>query len=167
MGKVILIFAVITGLFTGASAQAQENYNTTVPRDIIIIKSTKNYRTALAAAKGAARRLHKTLDLRRLHPDNKLGLTLSLGDTYSGRTIDPGSYPYYPARGDGLAASDDYISVEYSNAYKGFAKGYYLVVAAIGSVRSAAMKTQLARINKVYPDAYAKRTSIWFGTLNE
>jgi len=167
MVKEIFIVAVILVLHTGVSAQPQENYNTTVPRDIIIIKSTKSYRTALAAAKEAAHRLHKALNLRRLHPDKKLGLTLSLGDTYSGRTIDTSSYPYYPARGDGLAASDDYISVEYSNAYKGFAKGHYLVVAAIGSVRSAAVKTQLARINKVYPDAYAKRTYVWFGALNE
>jgi hypothetical protein len=162
----VLIFSLLS-LLTAIPAQAQENYNTEIPKCIIIIKSTKSYCVAVATAKKAAINLHKALDLRRLHPNKKLGLTLSIGDVYSGRSIDDSNYPYYPARGDGLAANDDYISVEYSNAYKGLAKGYYLVVAAIVDVGSDSMKTQLASIHKIYPDAYAKRTYIWFGTLTE
>lgn len=162
-----LLISGLLILLQGTSALGQQNYNTTVPKDLIIIKSTKSYSEALAIAKAAATLLQKKLDLRRLHPNKKTGLTLNLGDVYNGRSVDDSNYPYYPARGDGLAANDDYISVEYANAYQGFAKGYYLVVAAIGDVGSASIKTQLKQIHKIYPRAYVKRTSIWYGTLNE
>ena len=62
------------------AVQAQEKYNTDVPRDIIIIKSTKFYQMALATAKQAADHLHKRLDLRKLRPNPKFGLTLSKAD---------------------------------------------------------------------------------------
>ncbi len=159
-----LLFLVLMVLI-GRSAYAQGNYNTEVPRDIIIIKSTPDYRIALFTAKEAAAHLHKKLDLRKLGPDAKLGLTLSKTDCYGSGGDDLG-YPCYIARGDGAAADDNYISVEYSNAYQGFAKGYYMVVAAITKVQSGTMKTELAGIKKIYPDAYAKRTHIWFGCMH-
>lgn len=138
----------------------KEKYNTEVPRDIIILKSTKDYKAALTTAKQAAIRLHKDLDLRGLSPNKKLGLSMSKAD------CDEYDYPCYLPRGDGNAENDDYISIEYSNAYKGFENGYYIVVASLSDVKSAAMKTQLAQINKIYPDAYAKRTFIWFGCMH-
>jgi hypothetical protein len=144
----------------------KEKYNTEVPRDIIILKSTKDYKAALKMAKQAARRLHKDLDLRGLSPNKKLGLTLSKDECHGGGGSDDYGYPCYLPRGDGNAENDDYVSIEYSNAYKGFGKGYYIVVAALSDVNSAAMKTQLAQINKIYPDAYAKRTFIWFGCMH-
>ncbi|OKS87454.1 hypothetical protein RG47T_2915 [Mucilaginibacter polytrichastri] len=142
------------------AVQAQDNFNTEVPKDIIILRSTKDYKIALTTAQQAASRLHKKLDLRKLSPNKELGLTMSKAD------CDEIGYPCYPARGDGNAFNDSYISVEYSNAYKGFAKGYYIVMAAITNVKSASMKAQLAIINKVYPDAYAKRTFIWLGCMH-
>jgi hypothetical protein len=145
---------------------AQDKYNTEVPKDIIILRSTKDYKTALATAKQAAGRLHKKLDLRGLNPYKKIGLTLSKADCYGSGGGDDLGYPCYPARGDGNAFNDDYVSIEYTDAYKGFAKGYYIVVAAITDVKSTAMKTQLSQINKIYPDAYAKRTFIWFGCMH-
>ncbi len=149
-----------------ASVYAQEKYNTEVPKDIIIIRSTKEYPTALRVAKEAAGRLHKKLDLRGLKPDQKIGLTMSKADCYGSGGGDDLGYPCYPARGDGNAVNDDYISVEFADAYKGFAKGYYIVVAAITDVKSVSMKAKLARIKTIYPDAYAKRTYIWFGCMH-
>jgi hypothetical protein len=154
-------------LLAEAPVSAQQRYNVNIPKEIIIIKSTKSYNKALFVAKEAARSLKKDLDLRRLKPNKKTGLTLSLGDIYSGRNIDHDNYPYYPARGDGLAANDDYVSVEYSNAYKGLSQYYYIVVCCIGDADSAFVKNQLATIRKVYPKAYAKRTYVWFGSLTE
>jgi hypothetical protein len=142
------------------SVYAQDNFNTEVPKDIIILKSTKDYKAAIATAKQAASRLNKKLDLRGLSPNKKMGLTMSQAD------CEGIGYPCYQARGDGNAFNDSYISVEYSNAYKGFAKGFYIVVAAITSVKSASLKAQLAAINQLYPDAYAKRTYIWFGCMH-
>jgi hypothetical protein len=147
-------------LINAVVVYAQDKYNTEVPKDILILRSTKDYQTAVATAKQAASRLHKELDLRGLRPNRKIGLTMSKAD------CDEYDYPCYLARGDGNAENDDYISIEYSNAYKGFAKGYYIVVAALTDVKSTSMKAQLAAINKIYPDAYAKRTFIWFGCMH-
>lgn len=147
-------------------AFAQDKYNTEVPKDIIILRSTKNYQTALITAKQAASRLRKKLDLRGLTANTKIGLTMSKADCYGSGGSDDFGYPCYLARGEGNAANDDYISIEYANAYKGFAKGYYIVVAAITDVKSADMKNRLATIQKAYPDAYAKRTYIWFGCMH-
>ncbi|WP_374950173.1 hypothetical protein [Mucilaginibacter sp.] len=130
-------------------ASAQDKYNTEVPKDIIILRSTKDYKSALATAKQAATRLHKKLDLRGLTPDKKIGLTMSKADCFGSGGGDDLGYPCYQARGDGNAFNDNYISVEYSDAYKGFAKGYYIVVAAITDVKSTDMKAQLAGINKL------------------
>jgi hypothetical protein len=154
----VLCFCIL--ILSAVSVYAQDNFNTEVPKDIIILRSTKDYKTALTTAKQAASVLHKKLDLRSLKPNNQLGLTMSKTD------CEEYGYPCYLARGDGNAFNDSYISIEYSNAYKGFAKGYYIVVAAITNVKSASMKAQLLAINKVYPDAYAKRTYIWFGCMH-
>ncbi|WP_374951870.1 hypothetical protein [Mucilaginibacter sp.] len=143
MIKVFLIcFSLI--LLGATACSAQERYNINIPKEIIIIKSTKRYNKALCVAKEAARCLNKDFDLRRLKPNKKTGLTLSLGDIYSGRDIDRDQYPYYPARGNGLAANDDYVSVEYSNAYQGLSQCYYIVVRCIGDAGSAFVKNQLA-----------------------
>ncbi|QJD97207.1 hypothetical protein HH214_15680 [Mucilaginibacter robiniae] len=154
------IIGTLILLFGSVGVSAQDHYNTEVPKDIIILRSTNDYQAALTAAKQAASTLHKKLDLRGLKPKAKIGLSMSKVD------CDELGYPCYIARGDGAAANDDYISIEYSNAYKGFAKGYYIVVAAITDVNSAALKLKLAAINKLYPDAYAKRTYIWFGCMH-
>lgn len=149
-----------------AQSPPAEKFNTEVPKDIIILGSTTDYKGALSLAKQASVRLKRKLDLRGLKPVAKTGLTMSEKACYGVGGGDDLGYPCYQARGDGNAANDDYISVEYSNAYKGFAKGYYIVVAGITDVQSAAMKNKLAGIQKIYPDAYAKRTFVWFGCMH-
>ncbi len=149
-----------------SAAFAQDHYNTEVPKDIIILQSTTLYDSALATAKTAAHSLHKTLDLRGLKPIAKTGLTASETECHGSGGGDDFGYPCYLARGDGNAANDNYISIEYSDAYKGFAKGYYIVVAAITDVKSNGMKQKLAAVQQQYPDAYAKRTYIWFGCMH-
>jgi hypothetical protein len=163
--------AIVIGLLGAAeNAAAQspspDKFNTEVPKDIIILGSTTDYNGALALAKQASGRLKRKLDLRGLKPVAKTGLTMSKKDCYGTGGGDDLGYPCYQARGDGNAANDDYISIEYSNAYKGFAKGYYIVVAGITDLQSTAMKTRLAMIRKTYPDAYAKRTYVWFGCMH-
>lgn len=167
MIKNLRLLLFLTGfLFDVSFACAQDKFNTEVPKDIIILRSTKDYQTALAVAKQAASRLHKKLDLRRLSANAKIGLTMSKADCFGSGGSDDFGYPCYIARGEGNAFNDDYISVEYADAYKGFSKGYYIVVAAITDIKSAAMKTKLATIQKIYPNAYAKRTYIWFGCMH-
>ena len=148
------------------TATAQDDFNIEVPKDIIILNSTKSYKAALATAKQAAAGLRKKLDLRGLSPNAELGLSMSAEDCRGTGGGDDLGYPCYQARGDGMAANDDYISIEFSNAYKGFAKGFYIVVSAITDVKSKDMKAKLAQVQKSYPDAYAKRTYIWRGCMH-
>ena len=164
MVRKIIVYTLL--MFATHIAFAQDEFNVEVPKDIIILNSTKDYKTALSTARKASTLLHKKLDLRGLMPNNKIGLSMSKGDCMEDAGGDENGYPCYPARGDGAAINDDYISVEYSNAYKGFAKGYYIVVAAITDVKSLDMKNKLAAIKRKYPDAYAKRTNIWRGCMH-
>jgi hypothetical protein len=75
-------------------------------------------------------------------------------------------YPCYIARGEGDAQNNYYISIEYSNAYEGFAQGYYIVVAGIDEPNSSKLKTELARVKKYYKTAYAKGTKVWHGCMH-
>jgi len=159
-------FFFVLLLFATHIAFAQDEFNVEVPKDIIILNSTKDYKAALSTAKKASALLHKKLDLRGLMPNDEIGLSMSKGDCMEDAGGDENGYPCYPARGDGAAVNDDYISVEYSNAYKGFARGYYIVVAAITDVKSLNMKNKLTTIKKKYSDAYAKRTYIWRGCMH-
>jgi len=68
-------------------------------------------------------------------------------------------------RGQGGAEDSDYLSIEFSDGYTGFAKGYYIVVAALAPPKSAALRQTLARVQRAYPTAYAKRTSVWLGGM--
>ncbi len=165
---VATFFVVTAGPVLPVLAQSPpaEKFNTEVPKDIIILSSTTDYKAALSLAKQASTRLNRKLDLRKLKPGPKGGLTLSEKECYGAGGGDDLGYPCYWARGDGNAANDDYISIEYSNAYKGFAKGYYIVVAGIADVKSAALKSRLTQIRRSYPDAYAKRTYVWFGCMH-
>lgn len=159
MRFLLLIFLLC---FLRSYPLSAQDWNITIPKEIVILQSTKDYNTALKTAKEAAIRLGKKLDLEDNHPNKKTGLSLTKADC-EGSAYD---YPCYTARGDGAADNSDYISIEYSNAYEGFAKGYYIVVAGIGDPGSASVKAATANSRKWYKDAYAKRTKVWRGCMH-
>ncbi|MGI4872494.1 MAG: hypothetical protein ACRYFX_15110 [Janthinobacterium lividum] len=143
-------------------AAGQEIWNKAVPADIVILRSTKSYPAALQTARQAAAKLHLKLDLGGNQPNAQSGLTLSKADCAS----DGYDYPSYLARGNGLIDDAPLVSVEYSTAYEGFAKGYYIVVAAVGAPGSAAVQRTKTAAQAYYPDAYAKRTRVWRGCMH-
>ena len=159
-----ILFCVFASFSSDGYSQAK--WNSEIPKQLIIIKSTKSYEEALATAKEAAKRLDKKLDLRGLKPNAKTGLSMSEADCHGSGGSDDLGYPCYQARGDGSAENDDYISVEYSNIYKGLTKGFYIVVAGITDVSGPAAEKQLAQVKQGYSDAYGKRTMIWYGNMN-
>lgn len=155
--------ALLTGLLAGTTpALAQTNYNTVVPKDIVILQSTRDYAAALAGARRAAAQLGRPLKLAGYQPNKELGLSASKADCAGGGY----DYPCYVPRGQGQAENSDYVSIEFSNGYTGFAKGYYIVVAALAPPNSAALRQTLARVQRAYPTAYAKRTAVWFGCMH-
>lgn len=155
--KAILLSAL---LLAGLAAKGQVP-GVLVLKDVVILQSTPDYAAALASAKEAAVRLHRPLELAGNQPNKKLGLSLSKKACAAGGL----EYPCYTPKGQGAAENSEYISVEFSDGYAGFAKGYYLVVAALASPQSPSSRQALARIRRVYPAAYTKRTNVFFGCM--
>jgi hypothetical protein len=154
---------IILGLLVATvPALAQSTYNVDVPKDIVILQSTRDYAAALAGARQAATKLSRPLKLAGNHPNKALGLSASKADCTGGGY----DFPCYVPRGQGGAEDSDYLSIEFSDGYTGFAKGYYIVVAALAPPNSVALRQTLARVQRTYPAAYAKRTSVWFGCMH-
>ncbi len=128
-----------------------------IKKSFCIILSTKSYTEADKVAQQAAKKLNVKLDYRNLEPNKKIGLTLPKD------TEDPeASYPFYYARG--RFDNGNYISIEYSNAYVGFAKGYYIVIASSGDI--AAVKKDAIAARKYYKQAYVKNTKVYVGCMH-
>jgi hypothetical protein len=128
-----------------------------VKKNFVIIQSTKNYAAAKLTAEKAAKQLQQKLDLRELKPNKNTGLTFS-----DSVCENEGGYPCYLARGrfdDG-----DYISIEWSNAINGFAKGYYVVIAGAGSKEET--NTILKKAKNFYKTAYVKQADVYIGCMH-
>lgn len=156
------ILSIFSFLLAAGPALAQSDYNVDVPKDIVILQSTRDYAAALAGARQAATKLGRPLKLAGYHPNKELGLSASQADCTGGGY----DFPCYVPRGQGGAENSDYLSIEFSDGYAGFAKGYYMVVAALAPPNSATLRQTLARVQRAYPTAYAKRTSVWFGCMH-
>lgn len=148
----LFIFFIITVQY--GFAQADRPY---INKAFVIVQSTKNYAAAKQTAEKAAKQLHRQLDLRELKPNRESGLTFadSVCET-------EGGYPCYIARGrydDG-----DYVSIEWSNAFDKFAKGFYIVVVYSGNKEEAA--GILPRVKKIFKDAYYKQAEVYVGCMH-
>ena len=59
----------------------------------------------------------------------------------------------------------EYLSVERSDGYDGFKKGYYIVVAGVHD-NSAAATAQTSKFTAWAPTAYARKTRIYMGCMH-
>lgn len=156
MKKVFIILFIFCWQF--ASAQNQEAPY--IKKEFLILHSGKDYATALKKAKDASKRLKIELDLRNLVPNKEVGLSHSQKSCEE----DFGFFPCYIARGrydDGA-----YISIEYSDAFIEFEKGYYIVVASSFPGGDTKSKAQLAKAKKIYKDAYLKASKVYTGCIH-
>jgi hypothetical protein len=152
MKYLLFIFFVLTAQIS--FAQDEQPY---VKKAFVIIQSTKNYDSAKLTAEKAAKQLHQKLDLRELQSNKKTGLTYSKKDCEN-----EGGYPCYISRGrydDG-----NYISIEWSDAFEKFAKGYYIVVVYSGNKEEATIALQ--KTKKIFKDAYYKQAAIYVGCMH-
>lgn len=149
-------------LLSISSVRAQE-WNAMNPREFVIVYSTKNYSAALKTARDAARRLKYPLDLGGNRPHKTSGLSMTKADCEGSAW----EYPCYTPRGNGGPPENArYVSIEWSTGYEGFALGYYIVVIAEGPPGSEVPRSSLATAKRLYPDAYAKATRVWFGCMH-
>lgn len=139
-------------------AQTIDDYM--VPKGVLILQSTRSYSAALKTAREAARALGYELQLRGLKPNRQEGLTYSPAECDSNGW----EWPCYVARG----RYDDgsFVSIERSDAYEGFSKGYYIVVAATGEPGSPEMKAALDKAKQRYKTAYVKTTKVYMGCMH-
>jgi len=144
-------------LFCTFFCLGQESNDCYLKKDFLLISSTKDYKSALLTAQKASKALDIKLDLRGLinANDTLVGLTLPSDSClkYSGDSI------CYIARGrwdDGT-----YISIEYSNAYQSFAKGYYIVVVGSAENKNLELKAILKKAKTKYPTAYIKTSKVY------
>ncbi|MFL5765992.1 MAG: hypothetical protein ACJ77K_18755 [Bacteroidia bacterium] len=140
----------------------QDNPDCYAEKDFLIIQSTKDYKAALQTAKQATKALDIKLDLRDLIPDNntRIGLSepvdtcLKYSKEYGGQDS-----TCYLARGrwdDGI-----YISIEYTNAYDSFTKGYYIVMVGSGFKKDQSLVDTLKKVKTKYSDAYIKTSKVY------
>ena len=126
-----------------------------VKNSYLIILSTKSYTEAKKAAVQAAETLDIDLNLRRLEPNKKTGLSIKKEVASDGT-----AFPYYAIRDK--FANGIYASVEWSSGYKGFAKGYYLVVVDSGRPYDVLCYYN-AQVKEHYKNAYIKNAIVYAG----
>lgn len=158
--KLFLLLAVLFSLAAHAQEDTLSMADQYVDKEFVIVRSAKKYADALQTARTAATRLKIKLDLRGLKPNKAIGLS------WDKKTCETDWFesPCYVARGrydDG-----EYVSIEYSTAYTGFAEGYYIVIIAGGPQGDDAVKQSLRKARTVYKDAYAKRTKVYIGCMH-
>lgn len=121
----------------------------------LITHASKDYDSSLLFAQQISKDLKLDLELNGNYPDENSGLNCS--DT-CGCGVSHG----YIARGrydDG-----DYVSIEYSNAYTEFMKGYYIVVISSGDLEN--VQLVLNSIKETHPTAYIKSASVYMGCMH-
>ena len=156
----LLLTVVCVLLTVHSNAQDAQQEEMFVEKEFVIIRSTADYEAALQTARSAATQLQLKLDLRDLKKNKESGLSFSKKICEE----EWEEYPCYVARGrwdDG-----EYISIEYSDAYNGFRKGYYIVIIAGDEKGDAAVKTILQKAKKYYKDAYSKTTKVYIGCMH-
>jgi hypothetical protein len=157
MKKILVIILML--VCTQAYAQdEQAEPRPYVTKNFCIILSTTSYAEAKKTAEQAGKKYKIKIDYRDLVANKKIGLTLSKEECEG----QGWGYPAYYSRGrydDG-----EYISIEYSNAFSGFTKGYYIVVVASGD-KARCSKT-LTKVKATYKTAYIKQSEVYIGCMH-
>jgi hypothetical protein len=154
--KHILSLALFFSFLTTNAQKASDTYD--VKQSFLIILSTKSYTEAKKIATEAAIKLKIKLDFRGLKPNKKSWLTFN----HKQCEEDGWEFPAYVSRGRG--DSGEYISIEYSGAFKGFDRGYYIVITSSGD--AVDVNKSLAKVKKVYGEAYSKQTDVYMGCMH-
>jgi hypothetical protein len=149
--SIIFVFSVFA---SNAQTETTED-RPYVKKSFLIILSSKNYTEAKKIATEAAKKLNIKLDLRALKPNKESGLTFNAKECEENGW----DYPCYVSRGrydDG-----EFVTIDYSDWFVGFAKGYYIVSTASGNKEE--VKIAFEKVKKMYKSAYVKQAEIYIG----
>ena len=130
-------------------------------KSVVILVAEKSFASTQKEAQRISQASGVPFSLRRLVFDKKRGLILPDNDP------DPVYAGGYAARRYNTESGMDsgFLSIERSDAYPGFAPGYYIVVAGIHDDPKEG-QAAVARFKRFAPTAYAKRTKIYMGCMH-
>ncbi len=159
--KKFAFFTVFCLLFVFVTKSQEQEYNDTQKKGFLIISASKNYKASKKLAEIASKKLGYKLNLRGLQSNDKIGLTFSKEVCENEGGIE---FPSYVPRG--RESENIFVSVEYTNAYKGFTKGLYIVVVACFPKDNPELKKTLAYVKKHYKNAYIKYADVYLGCIH-
>ena len=148
------ILFIVSLFLSNSHCQAQDDY-LFEDHSYTIVFSSKKYANALKIAKKASAKLTLEMDLGNNTPSKKEGLT-------NNSECNCGTQHGYIPRGKGGEGS--YVSIEYTDAFQDFSKGYYIVVVQNGMRED--LQSELLKIQTVFADAYRKTTQIYIGCMH-
>lgn len=148
----LLLICLALCLVNASFAQEGDQFES---KSFLIVLSTKSYNGALKKAQLACNELGYTLDLRNMYADKENGLT-------SSEVCGCGEQHGYLPRGRG--DDGNYISIEYSDYFNGFSKGYYIIVVASGDREE--VQSILPAVQEHYKDAYIKNAEVYMGCMH-
>lgn len=134
-------------------------------RHVVILSVYPAFADARADAEKIAKAAHLPFSMEGRVFDKKRGLIYP--DNFDDEVF-RGQYVARREHTTVLKGSEDereYLSVERSDGYDGFKKGYYIVVAGIHTSPSAAI-AQAKKFTPWAPTAYAKKTRIYMGCMH-
>lgn len=152
-----VFFAPIFGEDT-PTAENSENYIQN--RYLVILGSYKDFHAAHQKANTISTASKTIFSMQGRVYDEKRGLILPDNDpdiSYAGT--------YLERRYNTNHTNEEYLSIEKSEAYEGFIKDYYIIVAGIYEDQSSAEKS-LKRYRTIVPKAYIKKTKIYMGCIH-
>lgn len=155
------VLLAILSVLALPGVRAEEEPTPFMEKQFLILQSTKDYKEAFQTAQSASELLGIKLDLRNLAENKTLGLTFPEKVCLEEAGAD---FPCYVARGrydDG-----DYLSIEYSSAFSGFRKNYYIVIASSHPKGSKEISKILLQTRKHFKDAYIKATRVYVGCMH-
>lgn len=158
MKKTILI--TVLALFSFSVFAQEELENQIQKTGFVIIYASQKYEAAKKTAEEAALKLGYELNFRGLEQHQHAGLTFTKKECETHGF----EYPAFVPRGRG--GGEQFVSVEYTNHYDGFATGYYIVVVADSYKGSPLLDEALAHTKKSYPTAYIKYADIYVGCIH-
>lgn len=131
-----------------------------IRKSFIVITATRSYSEALKNAKSAVAKLGYPLDLRGLHPNKQIGLTLTRADADSNGWEYPVNYPR------GRYDDGKYISIEYSSGYDGWKPNRYLVMVWSGNALDPERKKILNDVKKIFTSVELRSANIYIGCMH-
>lgn len=144
--KMMKYFLLSSLLIISCLIFGQEDHYWFPKKDFLIIQSTKDYKSAVVTAREAA----ETFNLKLETPlEDSTFLTLQSNLEARGRYD------------DGI-----YVSIEYSNNYSSFSKGFFIVMVGSGDRNDTQMKEVLKKLKTKYSDAYFKTCEVYIGCIH-